>query len=65
MRLADDATRSPEVGVQQEGRLAMQYFAGLPRESANLDTCRLEMIDRILHLRKLLGHARADEGETP
>ncbi len=54
-RLAQEAADSPNMEIQNEGRAVLQYFAELNPECGDMDEMRLEMIRRILSLRKLLG----------
>lgn len=53
-RLAVAARDSSELEIRYSGAKALQYLATLSRDSADLNTARYEMINRILQLRKLL-----------
>gem|GEM_PF-5944407 len=54
-QLAAEAMQSDAVEIRQAGKRARQWLALLDSETADLDTARLEMINHIETLRKLLG----------
>ncbi len=54
-RLAQEAADSKDMDIQNAGRAALQYFAELNPETGDMNEMRLEMIQRILSLRKMLG----------
>ncbi len=54
-RLAQEAADSKNMDIQNAGRAALQYFAELDPETGDMNEMRLEMIQRILSLRKMLG----------
>ncbi len=54
-RLAKEAADSPDMDIQNAGRAALQYLAELDPETGDMNEMRLEMIHRILSLRKMLG----------
>ena len=56
--LAREAAASQDLKTRYAGRLALQYVAVINREEDDLNACRLEMAERILKLRDLLGNAR-------
>ena len=53
-RLALEAANSEELKIEYQGRAALQFFAEIDSTSADMNTVRLEMITRILQLKKLL-----------
>ena len=56
--LAHEAAESKDLKTRYAGRLALQYVAVINREEDDLNACRMEMAERILKLRELLGNAR-------
>ncbi len=56
--LAHEAAESKDLKTRYAGRLALQYVAVINREEDDLNACRMEMAERILKLRELLGDAR-------
>ena len=58
MRLADRARRSADVRVQYLGRASRTWLGHVDCEQSSLKSLRLEMIDKIMKLRAVLG----DEG---
>ena len=53
-RLALEAADSKDLAIEYQGRAALQFFAEIDSASADMNTVRLEMITRILKLKKLL-----------
>ena len=53
-RLAQEACNSRDIKVEYQGRAALQFMAEIDSASVDMNTARLEMIARILDLKKLL-----------
>ncbi|MBO5680350.1 MAG: hypothetical protein J6T08_01435, partial [Lentisphaeria bacterium] len=53
-RLSLEACDSKDIKVEYQGRAALQFMAEINSASEDMNTARLEMIARILDLKKLL-----------
>ena len=53
-RLALEACGSKDLKIEYAGRAALQFFAEIDLKSVDMNTARLEMVTRILELKKLL-----------